>query len=273
MKFNLTAWLSVVALFIALIACENNRIPTSPRFRIKKITKQSAQELSTDTYSYDNQGKLDNIYKAYSDRRQTSNRDYYYKTAFQYDEKGKLKSVEYQPDYTAPGTIIPSRYDYEYDGNGNAVIIKYAQTSSDAATNQLSRTTFNLVYNGTKWPIKITAVSDVFMDGSMTEYIYDQENVVKIKKDYFDNTGRIKDSYTRTYQFDDKPNPFYALYIGAPDPDIFSDYTFKLSTFYQSNTFSKNNILYPNLNYEYDSTGSLVRIAGNPTTTFEYEMY
>ena len=273
MKVNFTTWLSVFALFITLTACEDHRIPSSPRFRIKKVTKQSTQERSTDTYSYDNQGRLDNIYKAYSDRRQTSNRDFYYKTVFQYDVTGKLTRVEYQPDYTALGTIIPSRYDYEYDANGNAVVIKYAQTSADAATNELSRTTFNLVYNGTNLPVKITAVSNVFMNGSLTEYLYEQGNVVKIKKDFFDNAGGIKDSYTRTYQFDDKPNPFYALYVGAPDPDIFNDYTFKLSTFYQSNTFSKNNMIYPNLNYEYDSTGSLVKIVGNPTTTFEYEMY
>lgn len=273
MRLNFITWFCVFTLFFSLAACEDHRMPTNPRFRIKTVTKQSTQELSIDTYSYDSQGKLASINKTYSDRRLTSNREYAYKTVFHYESMGKLKSVEYQPDDTALSTIIPSRYDYEYDANENAVVIKYTQTSPDVVTNQFSKVTFSLEYNGSKLPVKITAVSDVFMDGSITDYLYEQGNVVRIKKGFFDNTGGIKTSYTRTYQFDDRPNPFRGLYIGAPDPDLLSDFTFKLNTFYQSNTFNQNNFIDPNLNYEYDTVGNLVKISGSPTTTLDYEPY
>ena len=263
------AYLISLSLLVSLISCQNNQVPIGQRFRIKKVTKQGDQQLSTDTYNYDGEGRLNNIYKTYTQRSKGSNRDYYYTTLFQYNAQGKLSSIIYQPDDKAPGTIKPSRYDYLYDVNGTITTIRNFYISPDTANNR----TFNLVYNGNKFPVKISSINDAFKDGYTTEYTYNNGNVAEIKTSNFNNTGEVTSSLTRTYQFDAKPNPFYNLYTGAPDSELFNDNAFKLNTFYQSNTFNENNILYPDATYEYDANGNLIKITSFVTTTLEYEVY
>ncbi|GAB3710846.1 hypothetical protein GCM10027592_47910 [Spirosoma flavus] len=278
MKTNYTAWLSILALLITLTACQDHRIPTNPQFRIKKVIKQrvqpSSQESSTHIYSYDDQGKLAMIVTAYSMRARGGNDDVYFSSVFNYGANGKLTSLDYKSTPGRPAVYNPSRYDYEYDVTGNATRIEFAFTTSDTAYNRSYRRTYNLEYNEAKLPVKITEIDDKFNEGVISEYTYENGNVVNIKRSTFDYSGKITSSNTYTYNFDDKPNPFYGLFIGAPDPRIFSDYyTFKYYTFTQSNTFNKNNFLEPGLRYEYDSKGHLIKIVGSPTTTFEYEMY
>lgn len=275
MRLNVIIWFSVFALSSTLIACDSpkNPSPSDPRFRVTKVTMKGDQQALTDTYSYNSDGRLATIYKAYTDRRKTSNRDYYYTSVLHYDGQGRLTSFENQPDYTAAGTVYPALYTYEYDAKGNVSLINYALNSPDSSNNRFSETKFYLTYDNANRLIKLKSINDIFQDGIIYEYTYDKGIIVKIDKSTQDNTGRISLAYTRTYQFDDKPNPFYGLYTGAPDPDMFTDYSYKLNTFYQNNTLTKNNILFPNLTYEYDSYGNLVKVVGVNIITYEYERY
>ncbi|OJW79193.1 MAG: hypothetical protein BGO59_11645 [Spirosoma sp. 48-14] len=261
---------------ILLISCKDD-LPTGAQFRIKKVTMQGDQQYLTDTYYYSGNGRLSSMDKAYSDRRKTSNYDLYYKTVFRYDARGRLILMEKQPDGTGHGTIYPGSYTYQYDANGNISLIKYRIDSPDANDNRLAKETISYQYGSNRQPIRVTDFNDVFGDGFIYEYSYKDGNVAAIKKTKVTYSGETELVSTRTYQFDDKPNPFYGLFTGLPDPDTFNGYTFKQNSFYQSNTFNRNNIIFAQYDYEYDSYGRLTKIItpgpGKVITAFEYEMY
>ncbi len=274
MKPSLITWISICALSLLFTACQDHRIPSmdTPRFRISKMTVQGGnQENSTTTYTYNIKGQLARIYKAYTQRAKGSNLDSHYNSLLTYNDQGQLVSFEQQPDYSAPGTVNPSRYTYEYDDKRNVVAIKYTLYSSPSVINTNASQTIRVVYaSNSRFPSRITFFNDVFGEEYTYEYTYAGGNVVAIKKSSAQTT--LSDfNYTRTYQFDNKPNPFYGLYSGIPEPDLFN--SAKRNTFYENNILNQNNTTQPGYTYEYDSYGNLIKSTGTYTATYEYEQY
>lgn len=275
MKLNLINWIGICALSLLFAACKEHPIPSSlvnPRLRISKMTVQGGnQENSRTIYSYNIKGQLARIDKAYTQRAQGNNQDSYYTSLLTYNDQGQLVSFEQQPDYSAPGTVKPSRYSYEYDDKGNVVTVKYTSYSSPGVINANASQTIRLVYaSSSRFPSRITFYNDVFGEDYTYEYTYDGGKVVAIKKSSVQTT-LPEFNYIRTYQFDNKPNPFYRLYSGVPEPDLFN--SAKRNTFYENNIFNQNNIIQPGYSYEYDSYGNLIKLTGTYTATYEYEPY
>ncbi|WP_461149231.1 hypothetical protein [Spirosoma pulveris] len=197
--------------------------------------------------------------------------DIYYNSLLIYNDQGQLVSFEQQPDYSAPGTVNSSRYTYEYDDKGNVITIKYTLYLSPNVIDTYASQTIRVVYaSNSRFPSRLTFFNDVFGEDYTYEYTYAGGNVVAIKKSSVQTT--LSDfNYIRTYQFDNKPNPFYGLYSGVPEPDLFN--SAKQNTFYENNILNQNNIIQPGYTYEYDSYGNLIKSMGTYTATYEYEQY
>ncbi|GAB4043786.1 hypothetical protein GCM10028810_07400 [Spirosoma litoris] len=101
-------------------------------------------------------------------------------------------------------------------------------------------------------------------DSTIEDYIYQAGNIVQQKvRRRMQTTTYDKSNVVNTYQYDDKPNPFYRFLFGSYlDPDW--------------KTFSKNNVLTDDETNTYDANGLLIKVAqrdGGYEFIYEYEAY
>ncbi|GAB3957678.1 hypothetical protein GCM10028805_50830 [Spirosoma harenae] len=86
-------------------------------------------------------------------------------------------------------------------------------------------------------------------------------SLIQTKTRITDNAGYDFGSSIQTFQYDNKPNPYYGLIVGEPE----------------IRTFSKNNVLVNSYLYSYDANGLLTKINsafdGSLIQTLEYEAY
>ena len=118
--------------------------------------------------------------------------------------------------------------------------------------------TFEIEYNADRLPQKVISSIGRGVVLSTSFYTYSNGNIISARYESFPYISVD----TRSYVYDDKPNPYYGL-IG-----------FDRSLFDLTN---RNNAIYALYSYEYDSNGLLTKVTANQlpayTETYEYEPY
>lgn len=266
MKIKLTNWLIVLGLFVTLASCDDHRIPAGQRFRIKKVTPTYANETvsSFAVYNYDDNNRLLTVLN-YTASANITPYVFGRRTVY-YDEQGRLTKFEDKLEDNGINPLLASyqRTTYAYDTNGNVVAVKVYKVLLSDPSHPILQQDRQLLYGSNQLP---DVVKTKLNDGSqfdpildfVEEYTYSGRNVIKVKRTYNPtHTNNIASTTTETFQYDDKPNPFYGF------PGIGSD------------AFSKNNVIETGSTYTYDANGLLIRKArvdGSLTITYEYETY
>lgn len=266
MKLNLITWISLCTLFVFVTSCEDHRIPTQQRFRIKAARTVSpgpnVTRITTGFYNYDSNGRLAR-YVSSTETNPVSVSDSS-RTFLNYDAQGRIQNAlteTWDLVNTASGVIRlwrPSlNQTYEYDTNGNITVLKLFGITKDRSQSPFLLEVIQFAYNGSKFPIKVThtRASDNYQ--WIERYTYSGDNIVSVEKSDNQSTPT-----TTAYQYDNNPNPFYGLITGNKSNDTFT-------------TFNRNNVVISGNQYLYDSNGLLSKVveAGGIVNTYEYEAY
>ncbi|MVM32666.1 hypothetical protein GO755_21675 [Spirosoma sp. HMF4905] len=255
MRLNFSIWFSVLAFFVTLTSCKDYQIPATQRFRIKKIRTTYADANATgtaNTYNYDGNGRLANYVGYYGNSSLPSD-----STIISYDTQGRIQGILHESWYAYRSVWRPIvSYTYEYDMSGNISVIKEYFINVLPTSPSLVKE-FQLAYGDTKFPVKVTSdfwdSSGFKLGQSVEQYTYNGGNIVKVEK-----SENQSANVTTTFQYDDKPNPYYGLITGEPDIRM----------------FSMNNAVTSDKQYMYDSNGLLTKVVTTTATTeYEYEAY
>ena len=267
MQIKTLNWLIVLGLLISFVACQDNQVTPEPRFRIKKVTPVYANSTDSSfaTYEYDANNQLRYVLN-YSVRPNSVSLYVFSRRTLCYDEQGRLTKFEDKLEDNGINRI-PSSYQrttYAYDTNGRATTVNKYQVFLDDPSHPLLTENRQLQYGSNQFPdvikVKVNADSqfDPVIDLAET-YTYSGGNVRTMKRTYYpthaNNTLFV---VTDTFQYDDKPNPFYGF----------------LSAGYDG--FSKNNVMESGTVSSYNTGGLLIRKAradNSLVTAYDYEAY
>lgn len=225
----------------------------APRLRIKKWISQSDtyKYYNFITYTYDNMGRLASFN---SQQGKVCCFTTGQTTVLKYNQLGQLISVEGLPNGDTTGQFFAYLDTYEYDSKGNPVLIKNYTSPIYQQTPLVYRSDDKHDYDATGLLIKSTISNP--SSQAVYDYVYSNGNMISIK----DNDR----STTNTYQYDDKPNPFYGLLSSSLRTPATSIY-------------SKNNVISTGATYTYDSAGIIVKaVSSDPKLRidmYEYEQY
>ncbi len=242
------------------------------RVRIKKVTVDLSFLRTIDNYSYNVDGQLVLVLKQTRERFTTPINHYPYyidneqRIVLSYDQQKRLVRMEGLPS----DRRISFRYTYLYTNrNSQPTFILYAPTTTDSLFNSRQKTVYQVYYGADERPTKITSSPNYNDYGTTDEYTYANGNIVTIRQS---SSYKYAEPHTTQYEFDDKPNPFYKLYVGVPTPGLIGFNRIKQLFFHQDNPFNPNNIIDPLAkdSYAYDSTGHITKTG---RTTFEYETF
>lgn len=255
MRLNFSFWLSALALFVTLTSCIDHRVPATQQYRIKQVrtTYVDANATgTTTTYNYDGSGRLVSYVGYYGNPTLPND-----STSINYDAQGRIATIVHAGWSAYKKIWNPSvSYSYEYDVSGNiSTVNEYFINVLPTSPSLVKK--FQLAYDGTKFPVKVTSdfwdIGGFKLGQSVEQYTYAGGNIVKVEK-----SGNQSANGTSTFQYDDKPNPYYGLITGEPDIRI----------------FSKNNAVTSDKQYTYDSNGLLTKVVTTTATTeYEYETY
>jgi hypothetical protein len=267
MKTKFISWISVYALLLLLTACEDHRIPAVQRFRIKIIRTLEPgpynTRLSTETYSYDSQGRLAQFVSG-TEINPVSPISDSSRTAIHYDGQGRIENIFRETHdlvNTASGVVNIWRPDfnstYEYDTNGNITVMKLFGITKDRSRSPNLLEVLQFEYDGTKFPVKVLYTAPSANSQWTERYTYSGDNIVNVERS--DNRAA---PVTKAYQYDNKLNPFYGLLTGNVGNDAFI-------------ALNRNNVVTSDKNYFYDTNGFLSKVidASGIVSTYEYEAY
>lgn len=209
--------------------------PTSPqRLRLKTVTSTNTDGTTTQTtFEYDVQNRLV-AYNDYTGLRNTIT----YDAQNQYQQIDNSVSRTYFTYQSSQNGMLVTAKRYVLDV-GERLVETY--TYGFDAGNRLTNSTY----------VQGTVANPNLVTQSETTYAYTGDNITTVTVKALRNT-RID-----TYQYDDKPNPFYGL-IGPGVDEL--------------RRFSRNNAtqlgIQPTIVYEYNAQGLPTRI-GDQTLTYE----
>ncbi|GAB4013034.1 hypothetical protein GCM10028808_30810 [Spirosoma migulaei] len=278
MRLNFSIWLRVLALFILLTSCEDHRIPSAQRFRIKRVSYKHINDTnrSYNTFNYSIEGRLDSITSGYIGTNWISVNG---RKLLYYNEQGKLIKIERQfkagtgmAVYTPGEYVADMRYYYTYDEGGKLISV-YTEQVSDIDKFARFAGQWNFDYkDGDKVPSRVISISGGPVSSgravyAYNYYTYDKGNVVTREQSNQPKSGIYP---PETFQYDDRPNLLYGLMYG-----VF--YTHDLIDLYDDiRAFSQNNAMLSHEIYTYDSNGLLTKATqrdGNYEIIYEYESY
>lgn len=185
----LTAWLVISAFW----GCTDHLSrPLSPlRLRLKTYNQGYSDGSSIATnYVYDSQNRL-----------VTYDRQYGPRGTITYDDQNRHQQI----DEVELNSSRRTNYTYQPDAQGTLVTEKQYY---DTQVFGLLSTTNTYVFDSNNRLIRSTSVAENTLPGynpKTTTYTYTNGNITKIEE----TSGQVVN--TTTYEFDDKPNPFYGL--------------------------------------------------------------
>ncbi|WP_460934380.1 hypothetical protein [Spirosoma humi] len=265
MKPNFINWISMYGLLLLFTACEDHRIPSVQRLRIKTVRTiipgLDDTRLTTETYNYDSKGRLIQYVSGTETKPVVPIGDSS-RTVINYDGQGRIENIFTEGRglvNTASGVVYlwrPSfNTTYAYDGNGNITVMKLFAITQDRSQSPNLLEVLQFEYDGTKFPVKVIHTTTSNNHQWTERYTYSGDNIVNVESS--DNQ-----SATTTYQYDNKPNPFYGLLTGEKRNDAFI-------------ALNKNNVMTNDKQYLYDTNGLLSKViaADGVVYTYEYEAY
>ncbi|WP_461097071.1 hypothetical protein [Spirosoma luteolum] len=257
-----------LTLFVSLFlsGCEDHRLtsPTPARFRLASYSFRQNRFFSNAAFTYGPTGQVtsytENVYNTK------------YNSTLTYNEKGQLIRIDRLPAEVSL-SIASSYFVYEYNQAGNLIKRTKYQTkdisnspNTPYSVNQV--VTFN--YDGTApYPSRISQTQyqeiGTVVDLAQTDLTYQDGNVVRSVTTY--PTSSNLTPSVNTYQFDDKPNPFYNFIVL---PDGLGAYP-----------YNRNNITSSVSILTYNSNGLITRSIDNKNTDpafqavsdYTYEQY
>jgi hypothetical protein len=192
-----------------LVSCEDHREGVEPtRFRLKKSVATSAyrantKDTSTTVYNYDAKGYLNeqsNVStNTFGNTRIVTN------TRFTYDAQNRLAQIEEK--YIAGSTTV-NRIDYTYDSAGNVLVeIKSSAfgPNRDQSGNFEVTGKTEFTYDGSQLPATVATMY------GKSSFSYANGNIYQ---SVFTSSDPKQSPITTTYQYDNKPNPFYGVTRG-----------------------------------------------------------
>jgi hypothetical protein len=243
MYSKLRIFATILFLASSLFACSDHRLrPLSPlRQRIKTIERVN---VSTTTYTYDESNRVASYISSYGTRG-----------LFYYDEQSRYS--RYDMITIAKGEDKGRRYRFVY----NTADLGF--TVGDYDFDGARETRFQNNYFGVDGNKKVTSFSvEVNNPYEAQTYQYTGDNLTS--GTFF--LGRTRAN--RTFEFDDKPNPYYGLI--TPDDALYLAY-------------SRNNVVKVTEDgvvidyvYQYNEQGLPVQVSrkdGSVLTRFTYESY
>ncbi|MVM35972.1 hypothetical protein GO755_38520 [Spirosoma sp. HMF4905] len=259
MKLKLSIWICFFSIPVLFFACQRPDNPVvQQKFRIKKVTKfyPKSGSLPVETiYTYNRNGWIDSAVSHTTDGIPAPVTVGF---LYDYDQKGRVIKAT-----TNTGS---NKYILYFDTTGR-LSAKYAYISVPGYESLTQED--HLTYSNSTDPVPIRMLSlsgrlGMARDSTIQEYTYQGGNIVQQKvRIRTQTTTYDKSNSVATYQYDDKPNPFYRFLFGYYlDPDW--------------KTFSKNNVLNDSEINTYDSNGLLVKVTqrnGGYEFIYEYEAY
>jgi len=268
MKVNISlVGLCGLLLVSSLWSCEDHLVapPASPRFRLTKIIQTGLRYYQSHTLSYNADGNVSQYVARGGTSASSAENSQGVTTFLQYDAQGRLIISETP---IVPGnTTTAGRTIYDYDTKGNMIAAKKysAQQGSDFTINSL----IAVEYNSQNLPVK-TVETNFYPIGDAVYtalYSYNGNYLIKTERSY--STGPISNPVT-TYQYDNKPNPYYKLGYTLDRIGV------------SPQLISPNNVIRPDDQLTYDNNGLLIERVdyykldlqqGRTHYTFQYEAY
>ncbi|MFT3749405.1 MAG: hypothetical protein QM768_13850 [Agriterribacter sp.] len=203
--------LYILAICILLAGCEKNDTPSDINKSDATLTFVKAllngQEIIQNEFQYSADGKITTAlgYKDYSKNIISYKRVYSY-------ENNKLVSSEMQMDISSSLSAvnyIHTKTQYEY--SNNFIIQSNYQSKKNDQYELTSFTTYT--YDDKKLPVKISKYAASGSLYAYSTYTYDEHGNVILSEDYQLNAlGEPVKNMQRTYQYDDKKNPYKNAY-------------------------------------------------------------
>ncbi|WP_460953948.1 hypothetical protein [Spirosoma litoris] len=256
MRLNSSIWFCFFSIFVSFIACQQPENPVvQQRFRIKKVTKSypKSGSLPTETiYTYTSNGWIDSVVSHGGPAPVTVG------FLYDYDPTGRITK--------ATTNLGSNKYILYFDSTGR-LSAKYTYISApgyESLTGEVHLTYSNSTALVPSRMVSLSGRLGMARDSTIEDYIYQAGNIVQQKvRRRMQTTTYDKSNVVNTYQYDDKPNPFYRFLFGSYlDPDW--------------KTFSKNNVLTDDETNTYDANGLLIKVAqrdGGYEFIYEYEAY
>ncbi|WP_460971147.1 hypothetical protein [Spirosoma migulaei] len=268
-------WFTVLTIPIVFSACQDHQLTPDPeRFRLKKTVYTNAIKFNTPyrkevVYSYNSTGNLEKEVATITSTYE--NRVIITLSAFVYDAQNRLIRINSESDL---GANLPiRRIEYTYDADGN--IAKETASVSYTGKNTGDYTIIGqsvFTYAGSRFPLK-----QVYTNSSTVQvydYTYSNGNISQLVSTQ--TAATPYPAVTNTYQYDDKPNPYYGVIRGdgltaavINKNNVIDEMTSpapkykRVLTYDSLGLLTKLNIVYPpDPYYNYNSQ-----------TTYEYEKY
>ncbi|WP_139361687.1 hypothetical protein [Spirosoma sp. 209] len=219
---------------------------------------------------------------------------YFVTTHFEYNEGRALKRAIIPPT-SAAAPELTNEYTYDQQGRVVSYFVRYSRPNGDGSVGELNTFTFGdnrieqsfarQLADGQKLPTAETNPRHIYRtnaDGQMTEWI--QEGIIRYGKPtraryvYTYENGNItratyldandKAEFTISYEYDDKPNPFYR-WMYTIDPVLYNSRNNVVSTQVNESAPSRTE-------YTYTDSGlpaTKKDVTKGAVLTYEYETY
>ena len=268
-------WFAILIIPIVFSACQDHRLTPNPeRFRLKKTVYTTAIKFNTPyrqevVYSYNSTGNLEKeistITNTYENRVVTQ------LSAFTYDAQNRLIRIDSEADSGVNPPIRRIEYTYDADGNIAEETTSVSYTGKNTGDYTIiGQSVFT--YAGSRFPVKQVYTNSPTVH--VYDYTYSNGNISQLVSTQ--TAATPYPAVTNTYQYDDKPNPYYGVIRSdgltaavANKNNVIDEITSpapkykRVLTYDSLGLLTKLNIVYPpDPNYNYNSQ-----------TTYEYEKY